>query len=773
MASHFRRTLIDRDRVQAAAYAGRIERGRGLRRWGGIYYVAALLWAALAALPTIYVGRPLELTAGAVAQYDIRSRVEFEWHDAESEEQALRTLESVFPRRYREESKQRWLKDVYEPLELLLVRAADAGSAGEILKTASELKVAITPEQADAVWRGAAAARNNPQYYMVRPLKETLESDVLPRGILDRERFESERGRSIQLFRDGSTVTAPVGSGRGPATAEGIKPELEQRFGEKYSIWLPVEFRHAVLDILIQRLKPTLTYDDAATRKELEDRKEELRGRSRVVQKDERLIARGETATPTVLSKLRAEERQFSTQMDWRLIAYRYCGKWLLFFCVALGALLYFRIASQSFAVRRRMVVWGGAMMLIQVFLSYLLVWLGWPETLLPIGLMAGVASLGMSPSLSVFIVTGSAMASMIVFDGRPAMLAAYLAGGWFFASFARRTRWRSLLLLLSIASGLAGSLVFIAWTAAQGDVTGIWQLVMDFEGSLKAGQGAAVSAVALLVNWSICGLLTIALLPLIEKAFGTTTRIRLQDLTVVEHPLLKRLLIEAPGTYHHCAIVATLAEAGANAIGADGLLARTGGLFHDIGKILKPEYFTENEEMTSRHDMLTPQMSALVIIGHVKDGADMARDYKLPQAVIDIIEEHHGKSIVRYFYHRAVQQAPKGETVPVQPYMYPGPQPRSLESAVVMLADTVEAASRSLDHPSPQSIRNLLHDLFLARLRDRQFEQSGLTMTQLNIIEDIFFRLLVSIYHSRVKYPGQDKRKKGDGGTGKRKRSA
>jgi hypothetical protein len=238
-----------------------------------------------------------------------------------------------------------------------------------------------------------------------------------------------------------------------------------------------------------------------------------------------------------------------------------------------------------------------------------------------------------------------------------------------------------------------------------------------------------------------------------------------LTDLSLLEvgdiaHPLLQELVRRAPGTYNHSINVASIGEAAAEAIGARGLLVRVGAYFHDIGKMLKPAYFVENQgQQANRHESLVPAMSTLVIIAHVKEGAELARQYNLPQPIIDLIVEHHGTTLVEYFYHRATERSqadPNGSEVDEQSYRYPGPKPSSRESAVMMLADAVESASRALTEPTPARIVSLVHDLAMKRLLDGQFDECGLTLEELDLIEQSLVKSLTAVYHGRVKYPDQ-----------------
>jgi len=237
-------------------------------------------------------------------------------------------------------------------------------------------------------------------------------------------------------------------------------------------------------------------------------------------------------------------------------------------------------------------------------------------------------------------------------------------------------------------------------------------------------------------------------------------TDLSLLEVGDVAHPLLQELVRRAPGTYNHSINVASIGEAAAEAIGARGLLVRVGAYFHDIGKMLKPAYFVENQgQQGSRHESLVPAMSTLIIVAHVKEGAELARQYNLPQPIVDLIAEHHGTTLVEYFYRRATerQQAnPDGGEVDEHTYRYPGPKPSTRESAVLMLSDAVESASRALTEPTPARIQGLVHDLAMKRLLDGQFDECGLTLEELEVIEQSLVKSLTAVYHGRVKYPDQ-----------------
>jgi len=267
-------------------------------------------------------------------------------------------------------------------------------------------------------------------------------------------------------------------------------------------------------------------------------------------------------------------------------------------------------------------------------------------------------------------------------------------------------------------------------------------------------------------------------LLPVFEGMFQLTTGISWLELSDLNHKLLRRMQLEAPGTFHHSLIVAALAEAAAESIGANAQLCRVCAYFHDVGKLKKPEYFIENQHdgAENPHDSLTPTMSALVIIAHVKDGVDLAVKHKLNPRIIDVIQEHHGDSLVFFFYRKAQEQK-KAELEKVEKglgnpedlphveeknFRYPGPKPRSVESGIIALADSIESASRSLRKPTPAKIRGMIDDIVKARIDDGQLDDCALTMRELARVKESFANTLRSMLHSRIDYPKDDDSKAG-----------
>ena len=303
----------------------------------------------------------------------------------------------------------------------------------------------------------------------------------------------------------------------------------------------------------------------------------------------------------------------------------------------------------------------------------------------------------------------------------------------------------RTRIKLLQVST-LAGVIVFIM--AASLELLGSND---NSEAFINAGlHGGITLAVGLLIQ---------SLLPLIERIFRIATSMTLLDFSDANQPLLKKLAMEAPGTFSHSLLIGSIAEGAAESIGRNGLLCRVGAYYHDIGKLNKAAYFVENEiGSSSRHKELSPTMSHLIIVGHVKDGIEMAKEYNLPSVLRQFIQTHHGTTVVEHFYNEAKKQAKKSKGKNEEPseseFRYPGPKPRTKEAAIVMLADTVEGAVRSLPEITPSKIEAVVHNMAMRRLQDGQFDECDLSLRELSQIEKSISKILAAHYHSRIAYP-------------------
>lgn len=341
-----------------------------------------------------------------------------------------------------------------------------------------------------------------------------------------------------------------------------------------------------------------------------------------------------------------------------------------------------------------------------------------------------------------------------------PVRLTVATAGALTAVLFTRNLRSRYKLAMVGVVGGAAAASIIVALTllGAQdawpaNELNEPLRLVLWVAGALVIG--AAV------------GVFSTFLLPVFERAFQITTDLRLIELLEGEHSLITLMQQRAPGTWQHTQNVANFTKRACEAIGANALLGEVGVKFHDLGKMVRPEFFTENEpESKLLHDRLSPMMSALIILSHVSDGVLMARKAKLPPVLEDFITGHHGTSIIKYFYFKAKEQAKDGERIEMDQFRYPGPKPQSKESAIAAIADQVEATARSrfaggVSHPD--DIRNMVHQAIIDKLLDGQFDECAITISEWKVVEDSLVKSLASMYHHRVKYPDdpdKDKRK-------------
>lgn len=272
----------------------------------------------------------------------------------------------------------------------------------------------------------------------------------------------------------------------------------------------------------------------------------------------------------------------------------------------------------------------------------------------------------------------------------------------------------------------------------------------------VDVAQRAMYSCIASILS----GILTIGLLPFLESTFDIVTTIKLLELSNPNNPLLKRLLFEAPGSYHHSILVGNLAEVAAEEVGGNPVLARVASYYHDVGKIKRPYFFKENQLGNDNpHDKITPNLSTLIITSHVKDGVELSKEYKIPKIIRDIIEQHHGTSIVKYFYVTAKNSSEKPENIDEEEFRYSGTTPETKEAGIIMLADSVEAAVRSISEPTKSKIEEMVEKIIKDRLNEGQLDNCDLTLKDINIIKNSFLKVLTGIYHQRIEYP-EDKSK-------------
>jgi putative nucleotidyltransferase with HDIG domain len=365
-----------------------------------------------------------------------------------------------------------------------------------------------------------------------------------------------------------------------------------------------------------------------------------------------------------------------------------------------------------------------------------------WNAELVPVAIVGMIVAIAYNPSFAMMITFGLSLLTCIALGaGLPYFL---VVMGGTAAGLLSLSEVRTRTKLIKVGATAAGTYFLMTWA------TGLWQdqpLDLVKSDSLwRAGWG-------LMAGFFLGGSL-----PFLENALGIVTGISLLELGDNTHPLLQELVRRAPGTHNHSITVGAIAESAAERVGADALLVRIGAYFHDIGKMLKPHYFVENQVgPINRHAKLAPAMSTLIIVGHVKDGVDLGRQHHLPEPIIDLIEQHHGTTLVEYFFHEATKRNdsnPDASPVLESAYRYPGPKPQTKEAGILMVADAVESASRALSDPTPARLEGLVSDLVDRRLRDGQFDECGLTLREIAEVRDSLIKSLIGIYHGRVKYP-------------------
>ena len=505
--------------------------------------------------------------------------------------------------------------------------------------------------------------------------------------------------------------------------------------------------------------RPNITFN----KRETELRKEEAKGSVKPiyfkVKKGEMIVREGEKINPTHLSKLKLEtEAKLKRNPPIPFMA--------LSMTVMIGILL---VLSYIVVLRRSNTFKGDARSLIFNSLTLLFMFLvvllyktvaeevarGFPSFTIQVLLFALPISLG-AMLVSVFLGLDVAIAFSVVIsiltsiavEGRVEFFVYFLLGSLLAAYGVRNCRERMVLIKTGMRVGLLNIVLALS----------IQTLYQSLYGNPYSLAGA-ISLIASFLGGALAGVIAVGFLPLIEMAFGFTTDIKLLELSSLDQPILRDLMVKAPGTYHHSVIVSNMVEATADSIHANPLLAKVSAYYHDIGKIPKPLYFVENQVRgDKRHEKLAPSMSSLILISHVKDGVELARQHRLGKEIIDIIQQHHGTSLISYFYQKAKEQSEKkgGKSSPVkeEDFRYPGHKPQTKEAGLVLVADEVEAASRTLGDPTPARIKGMVQKIINNVFSDGQLDECELTLKDLNQMAKSFTKTLSGIFHSRIEYP-------------------
>lgn len=501
-------------------------------------------------------------------------------------------------------------------------------------------------------------------------------------------------------------------------------------------------------DLSVYLVEPNLVFDPERSGELRESARRSVATIMTGVARGEKIIRQGEEVRPQHIQKLRSyQEELYRIQPPISFIYYT-LGIGFLILLFYLVAFFFLRRYHRAVLKSNSRLLLIATVVIIVLIFSRGLRQLAW---YLPPGLMEAVRYLSpvafgalllallIGVRLALFFTVILSLQTALIQGGGEGYLLVGIIGGMAAVlglGFARRRR--DLFRAGGLAAG-AGALAIAALGLAEGTAPPV-----------AANQAAGAAGAGIL-----SALTALVALGVFEPLFRIASNIGLLELSDLNHPLLKTLMFRAPGTYHHSLMVANLAEGAAQAVSANPLLARVGSYFHDIGKTVKPEYFSENEPPGgSRHDSLIPSMSSLILIAHVKEGVALARRHKLDRRITAIIEQHHGTGLISYFYDRAERSLQLNFNLLEKEFRYPGPRPRTREAAIVMLSDAVEAASVALDRPTPVRLEALVRDIIHERFSDGQFDECDLTLTHLKKIELTLNRILAARYHSRVKYP-------------------
>lgn len=445
------------------------------------------------------------------------------------------------------------------------------------------------------------------------------------------------------------------------------------------------------------------------------------------------LVRRGDVVTPQQIEVLR-DLGMLRTGGNWRIMA----GAALLsLFAVGLIA-VYLALHHRDILRSEKRIVLIGLVMIMTLILAEPL--RRWSPYLTPIPaagmLLAVLIDVRLAVLSSLLLAVFAGLAGQVDLHSTAVTVVGSLSGIYSVSRAAQRGDLaRAGLVVAAVSSAMIAAIYLLLGS-------GSWRAALFAVGG---GAGAGL----------LSGVLTIGTLPFLESFFGLLTAIKLLELSNPNQPLLRRLMVEAPGTYHHSLMVANLAEAAAEAVGADRMLTRVGCYYHDIGKMKRPYFFIDNQfGGENPHDKISPHLSALIISSHVKDGIELAKEYKLPQEIINFIPEHHGTNLIGYFYRRATQNADPSETVLESDFRYEGPKPQSRETGIVMLADACEAIVRSMKQPTQETMEAAIRKLIRDRLNDGQLDHTDLTLRDLDTIGTVFIRILTGMYHSRIEYP-------------------
>lgn len=698
-------------------------------------YLAALLVFSLVLFPPGHKQKSVRFAEGDVADVDIVASFSFSvpLPDHEVDLARAKAAIEIPPVYVREEGAAAHLpgdlKSLFERIEEI------ASSDRSVRERVSRIK-AIAPElRREAVELLVDGSIRTRIFSESARLQKTL----LQRGIVnDGSPLRRRAYERVTVISEGEESLAPAGALVDQGELEAlIMGEGRRIFPQNEKA---ARLFHAVLR---SNLTANLVFDVAETRKRRDEATKAVE-RSFSVPRGTRIVAKHDRVTARQVAMLRAMEegrmaRERATSIGGRIVLY--FGKGLrISALLALLALALRRFDPRIIERRDRLTLAFIVVVLYVVLTAVVMRVPSLDPRLIPTAFVA-LASTAFFGVHAAVLLTIFASLCIVVNTALPAGYAftALLAGAAGIISIAHLRDRRSFYTVFFSVSA-----AYVVGIAGFGVTDGL------------APAAFARDAAFGVANALACTIMVMFLMPVFESLFDVTTNFTLMELSDLNRPLLRRLIMEAPGTYHHSLMVGNLVETVAREVRANGLEARVGAYYHDIGKLSKPEYFFENTgDRENKHENLAPRMSALILVAHVKEGIELARNEKLPRIIVDAIREHHGRTVMAYFYQKALEYD-SNDSVNADDFRYPGPRPRSKETALIMLADSCEAAVRSLRDPTVPKIRAIVQKIIEMRTADGELDESGLTLNDIAVIRERYIQLLTSVFHPRIAYPMQ-----------------
>ncbi len=709
--------------------------GRGRAAWG--LAVCGLFVALAGAIMTSGRSEP-RYRPGQWIDRTQFSRVAFKSLNQIATEEARKQAADETPRVYAintsflEEMHKRLAKlpetvaSVSNPTELAEDVQAGWGLDGQALQA---LQAYLQEGKANAAWE---------------KLVEKFSGQLRALPILDSERYQ------LELQNIARTIRISDDNGRVPESAlinQGDEERMVQEF-EGLTEDFSANLRRPILHYFVNANQPILKYDPIATDQDRKARSDAVAPQFTSYEPNQALIVAGKILDEDSYKLLMHERREYLASLPWTARLMRASGPYALLgmLTTALAAVvlqLRPRIARnpmRSLALAALLggtlaPAWGARSAHTQAAAG---------ATVAPVVLTAVILAIVYDQRLALIVGAFQAIVVGMTLGQSVAMYAVTVLACLVAVAQLKELRRRELLIRMGLVTGTVACLGVFAIGFFEK------QYAPVMPGYLVQEAGNTFLGVVAV------GFFALGVLPFIERVFKVTTAMTLLELADMDHPLLRRLSQEAPGTFSHSLQVAVLAEAGAEAIGANGLLARVGAYYHDAGKIHKPQYFVENQVGgINRHEKLSPAMSLLIIVAHVKDGVELAREYGLPPILYQFIETHHGTTLVEYFYHAARRGKEESRQPREFEFRYPGPKPQTKEAAVLMICDAAESSCRSLTEPTLGRIEQMVNRLVNKRLMDGQFDACEITFNELRLVSQAVSKALASIYHSRLPYPG------------------